>query len=100
VNIRRLSDLQPGDHFIEKFFVNDLVVFVYGFLEGLTPAGGFAGYLQYNSDVPLDGRVLSDAQHEFVGLISQRAYSFAQRQGWPNDEDGVARVLQYSERPR
>jgi hypothetical protein len=94
-----MSDLQPGDHFIQKLFVNDVVVFVYGFFERRTPEGMFAGYIDHNAGVILDGRVLSEAQHELVGVISAQAYAFAQKQGWPNDELGVSRVLRYSERP-
>ena len=94
---RRLSDLRPGDHFIQKLFVNDLVVFVYGFLEGLSPGGALAGHFYHNAEVSLDGRELSEAQHEFVGTISERAYAYAQEEGWPNDEEGVAAVLRYSE---
>jgi len=29
MNAKTLSDLQPGDHFIEKLFVNDVIVFIY-----------------------------------------------------------------------
>ena len=94
-----MSDLQPGDHFIQKLFVNDVVVFVYGFFERLTPEGMFAGHSTHHTGVTLDGRVLSEAQHELVGVISEQAYAYAEQQGWPNDEEGVSRVLRYSERP-
>jgi len=99
MNAKTLSDLQPGDHFIEKLFVNDVIVFIYGFFERRTAEGRFAGYVNHRADVALDGRALSEAQHELVGVISSEAYAYAEQQGWPNDEEGVSRVLRYSERP-
>lgn len=97
---RTMSDLQPGEHFIEKLIVDDLVVYVYGFFERRLPGGQFAGNISHNAGVKLDGRVLSRAQHEFVGVISTSAYEFAERQGWPNDADGVEQVLHYVEQPK
>lgn len=90
-----MSDLQPGEHFIEKLAVDDLVVYVYGFFERRAPDGKFVGHMSHNTGVKLKGRVLSRAQHDFVGVISKQAYDFAERQGWPNDEAGVSRVLAY-----
>jgi hypothetical protein len=90
-----MSDLQPGEHFIEKLTVDDLVVYVYGFFERRLADGKFAGHMSHKTGVKLEGRVLSRAQHDFVGVISKRAYDFAERQGWPNDEVGVLRVLAY-----
>ncbi len=95
-----MSDLQPGEHFIEKLTVDDLVVYVYGFFERRLSDGKFAGHMSHNSEVKLEGRVLSRAQHDFVGVISKQAYDFAERQGWPNDERGVSQVLAYVEAPR
>jgi hypothetical protein len=97
---KSMSDLQPGDYFIQKVFVDDLVVHLYGHFEHLTPEGLFAGQMNHNSGVTLDGRVLSQAQHELVGVISESAYRYAARHGWPNDAEGVAGVLSYSSRPR
>lgn len=95
-----MSDLQPGEHFIEKLIVDDLVVYVYGFFERRLPDGNFAGHMRHNAAVKLDGRVLSHAQHDFVGVISKQAYDFAERHGWPNDEAGVSEVLAYVAPPR
>lgn len=94
-----MSDLKPGDYFIQKLFVNDEVVFIYGYFERYMPGGQFTGYIDHNTGVTLDGRMLSEAQHELVGVISKQAYNFAQKQGWPNDQEGVSRVLRYHNRP-
>src|SRR5215471_11365593 len=99
MSARTMADLQPGEHFIEKLMVDDLVVYVYGFFERRLPDGKFAGHMSHNSGVTLNGRILSRAQRDFVGVISKQAYDFAERQGWPNDEAGVSRVLTYVEPP-
>jgi hypothetical protein len=96
---RTKPSLQPGEHFIDRHFVDDQVVHVYGFVERCQPDGKLTGYVSHSSDVQIEGRTLSDSQSEFVGVISERAFHYAERQGWPNDEQGVLRVLHYSERP-
>jgi len=100
MNTRTMANLQPGEHFIEKLTVDDLTVYVYGFFERRLPDGLFAGYVSHNAGVKLEGRVLSRALHEFVGVISKPAYEFAERQGWPNDADGVSQVLHFVEQPK
>ena len=94
-----MNDLKPGQYFIQKTFVDDRIVVLYGFFERLTDDGRCAGYMHHNNEVSFEGRVLSKAQHEFVAVISKRAFEKAKRLGWPNDEAGVEAVLGYSRDP-
>ena len=64
MNIRTMSNLQPGEYFIEKLMVDDLSVYVYGFFERFMPDGKFAGYVSHNAEVKLEGRVLSHGQRQ------------------------------------
>lgn len=98
MNATSLSDLRPGDHFIEKLIIDSKPLYTYGFFERIDPATGFfLGECHYDDPtIQLSGKVLSGAQHEFVAVISKRAYRYAQRLAWPNEREKVEEIIRYS----
>jgi prepilin-type N-terminal cleavage/methylation domain-containing protein len=75
------------------------VLQVHGFVEQRTPDGKITGCVNHGSGVSIEGRKLSDSQGELVSVISERAFHYAERQGWPNDKKGVLSVIHYLARP-
>ena len=88
------TGLFPGDHFIHEFDLGGQSFFAYGLLTRIDHGKYHANY--QSSPPPCQPTLIEKESHRIVGRISRRAYELARLRGWPNSQDGVAAVIDYS----
>jgi hypothetical protein len=89
------TGLFAGDYFIHRFDVGDHVFIAYGFLRSIKDGKYYAEYPFQKRPLSKPGTIEKE-DHKVIGRITKQAYALAKIRNWPNDESGVAAIIDYA----
>lgn len=89
------TGLFPGDFFIHRFDLAGQIFFAYGIIRDIDLNGNYRADYQ-SQQPPLKPLSVQNEEHRVVGRISKRAYELARLRNWPNNEEEVAMIIEYS----
>ena len=92
--VHAMTGLFPGDYFIHEFDFDGQSFFAYGLLRRIDGTKYHADYKCSNP--PSQPLTAPKQSHRIVGRISKRAYQLARLRRWPNSQEAVAALIDFS----